>query len=142
MASVNFLCTCEWRLAAEAGQTAPRCENCTHQSDVVAPAEGAIIETCSVCGCDELYVQKDFNRATGIALVALGAVFVPWTYWPLIGITILDFAIYRFLPLVTVCYSCQSVHRGYPANPAHKGFDLAVHDRHVYGAAPPGAEEH
>jgi hypothetical protein len=33
------------------------------------------------------------------------------------------------------------VHRGYPPNPAIKAFDLVTHDRHVYGAAPPGAEE-
>jgi hypothetical protein len=42
---------------------------------------------------------------------------------------------------VIVCYGCQAVHRGYRANPALQPFDLATHDRHVYGAAPPGAEE-
>jgi len=42
---------------------------------------------------------------------------------------------------VIVCYGCQAVHRGYPQNPAIKPFDLVIHDRHVYGSAPPGAEE-
>lgn len=78
---------------------------------------------------------------TGIALVAAGAVFVPWTYWPLIAVTILDYIIWRVVKNVIVCYECQAVHRGYPENPAIKPFDLVVHDRHVYGEAPPGAEE-
>jgi len=88
-----------------------------------------------------MYVQKDFNRATGIALVVLGAVFVPWTIIPLIAVTVLDFGIYYVLKDVTVCYACRTVHRGFARNPKHTHFDLATHDRHVYGAAPPGAEE-
>ena len=78
---------------------------------------------------------------TGIALVAAGAVFVPWTYWPLVAVTILDYVIWRVVKNVIVCYKCQAVHRGYAENPAIKPFDLVVHDRHVYGEAPPGAEE-
>jgi hypothetical protein len=68
-------------------------------------------------------------------------VFVPWTYLPLIGVTVLDYFIWRVVKNVIVCYGCQAVHRGYPANPAIKPFDLVIHDRHVYGEAPPGAEE-
>ncbi len=66
---------------------------------------------------------------------------MPWTYWPLIGITVLDYVIWRVVKDVIVCYGCQAVHRGYRQNPSIKPFDLATHDRHVYGAAPPGAEE-
>ena len=108
---------------------------------MAAPPAGAIIDHCAACGHAELYFQKDFNRATGIALVALGAVFVPWTYLPLIGITVLDYFIWRAVRNVIVCYECRAVHRGYPPNPEIKPFDLVIHDRHVYGEAPPGAEE-
>ncbi|HVT01962.1 MAG TPA: hypothetical protein VHL58_01145 [Thermoanaerobaculia bacterium] len=101
-----------------------------------------MISSCAACACRELYFQKDFNRAAGIAMVALGAVFVPWTYClSLVAVTIIDFALYRILKNVIVCYDCRAVHRGYPDNPAIKPFDLVLHDRHVYGAAPPGAEE-
>ena len=85
-------------------------------------------------------MQRDFNRATGIALVVIGAALVPWSYWPLVGITVLDYVIWRVVKNVIVCYQCQAVHRGYSENRAIKPFDLATHDRHVYGAAPPGAE--
>ena len=140
MGTVNFLCLqCERRLTRD-GAARP-CEHCGAPSDVVAPPADTLITQCAACGHEELYVQKDFNRATGIALVAAGAVFVPWTYWPLIIVTILDYVIWRVVKNVIVCYECQAVHRGYPENPAIKPFDLVIHDRHVYGEAPPGAEE-
>jgi hypothetical protein len=141
MPSVHFLCTqCERRLARDAGEPARACEHCGAAASVTAPP--SFIERCAACDHDELYFQKDFNRTTGVALVAVGAVFVPWTWGlSLLGVTILDYIVWRMVKDVIVCYRCQAVHRGYPPNPAFKPFDLVIHDRHVYGAAPPGAEE-
>jgi hypothetical protein len=69
-------------------------------------------------------------------------VFVPWTWGlSLLAVTVLDYIVWRVVKDVIVCYGCQAVHRGYRPNPALQPFDLATHDRHVYGAAPPGAEE-
>jgi hypothetical protein len=143
MASVHYLCTsCEQRLARAAGEPSRACEHCGAATAVTAPPENAVISQCAACGHDELYFQKDFNRTTGVALVAIGAVFVPWTYGlSLLGVTILDYIVWRVVKDVIVCYECQAVHRAYPANPELKPFDLITHDRHVYGAAPPGAEE-
>lgn len=119
-----------------------KCDQCGSQHTITAPPADSSVEACAACGEPELYVQKDFNRTTGLILVGIGAVFVPWTWGlSLLGVTIVDFALYYLLGEVTVCYACRAVHRGYPLNPAHKPFDLATHDRHVYGAAPPGAEE-
>ncbi len=141
MPSVHYLCLqCEQRLARAAGEPSRACEHCGAPSDVTAPAE--FVERCAACGHDELYFQKDFNRTTGVALVAIGAIFAPFTYFhSLVAVTILDYVIWRMVKDVIVCYRCQAVHRGYPPNPALKPFDLVIHDRHVYGAAPPGAEE-
>lgn len=143
MSSVHFLCEqCERRVAREAGEAPRPCDECGAPTAVVAPAAGAVIESCAACGHGELYFQKDFNRTTGIALVVVGAIFVPWTWGlSLLAVTILDYVVWRIVKDVIVCYRCQAVHRGYPANPALAPFDLATHDRHVYGAAPPGAEE-
>jgi hypothetical protein len=143
MASVHFLCTaCDVRLSRESGEFPRACDRCGAPNDVTAPSANANIDRCAACGHDQLYFQKDFNRKTGIALVVVGAVFVPWTYGlSLLGVTILDYVVWRMVKDVIVCYRCQAVHRGYRANPAIKPFDLVAHDRHVYGAAPPGAEE-
>ena len=143
MASVHYLCTkCEQRLARTAGEPPHPCEHCGAETAVTAPPDAAIISNCAACDHAELYFQKDFNRTTGVALVAVGAVFVPWTWGlSLLAVTVLDYIVWRVVKDVIVCYQCQAVHRGYPANPALKPFDLVVHDRHVYGAAPPGAEE-
>ena len=143
MPSVHFLCPkCDARQARESGEPARACDRCGAPNDVVAAPAAAIIDRCAACGHDQLYFQKDFNRTTGIALVVVGSIFVPWTYGlSLLGVTILDYIVWRMVKDVIVCYRCQAVHRGYPANPALRGFDLATHDRHVYGAAPPGAEE-
>jgi hypothetical protein len=141
--SVHFLCEkCEWRLARNAGDPPAVCENCAQPNGVAAPAEGTAIQHCAACAHEQLYIQKDFNRTTGIALVVLGSIFVPWTYGlSLLGVTILDYVVWRMVKEVVVCYQCQAVHRGYPAGSEVKPFDLVVHDRHVYASAPPGAEE-
>ncbi len=143
MSSVHFLCPrCDARQAREAGERPAQCPRCGAAIAVIAPPAGSIIDRCAACGHDQLYFQKDFNRTTGIALVVLGAIFVPWTYGlSLLGVTILDYIVWRLVKDVIVCYRCQAVHRGYPPNPALKSFDLVTHDRHIYGAAPPGAEE-
>ena len=143
MASVHFLCSrCEARIGRESGQHAGPCDHCGQQNDVVAPPLDARIEQCAACSHGELYFQKDFNRTTGIALVVLGSIFVPWTYGlSLLGVTILDYVVWRMVKDVIVCYRCQAVHRGYPLNADIRPFDLVIHDRHVYGSAPPGAEE-
>jgi hypothetical protein len=143
MPSVNYLCLkCEQRLARVAGEAARPCEHCGAETSVTAPPDGTVLDRCAACAHEELYFQKDFNRTTGIALVTVGAVFVPWTWGlSLLGVTILDYIVWRMVKDVIVCYECQAVHRGYPANPALQPFDLIKHDRHVYGAAPPGAEE-
>jgi ribosomal protein S14 len=140
MPSVHFLCpSCDARLARELGETARPCEQCGAPNGVVAPAA---VERCAACGHDELYFQKDFNRATGITLVVIGAILAPFTYFiSLAVVTILDWIIWRMVKNVIVCYACQAVHRGYDVPETVKPFDLATHDRHVYGAAPPGAEE-
>ena len=103
------------------GEPARACEHCGTSNDVIAPPADAIIERCAACGHDQLYFQKDFNRTTGIAIVVLGSIFVPWTYGlSLLGVTILDYIVWRLVRNVIVCYRCQAVHRGYPPNAAIK----------------------
>jgi hypothetical protein len=143
VSSVHFLCKhCEARLGRDAGEASRPCDFCGAANEVLAPPRGTVVDRCAACGHNELYFQKDFNRATGIGIVVIGALFAPWTYYISLGVVaLLDLIVYLKVKNVIVCYQCQAVHRGYAYAESVKPFDLVVHDRHVYGAAPPGAEE-
>ena len=102
------------------------------------PAEGQLINCCALCQRRDLYQQKDFNRslgaavATGACLLAFGLFFWNWMagLGVLIGIALLDLAIYVAVDSIVVCYACGAVHRGFPRNRDIPGFSLVVLDRY------------
>lgn len=156
-ASVQFLCPrCEETFLfpilgkAAAGVSCPHCRldlgNAVH---AVKPAErptgrpelsaSAPVAACWVCGNEEFYVQKDFNRQLGFLVVAVTGMLiflVMLVIGHLVGVACLfvlalaDWMIYRRLADVTVCYLCQSVYRGFPANPRHAGFYLGCEEKY------------
>jgi len=80
-----------------------------------------------------LYIQKDFNRALGVAIVVVGgltSIFFLSRREPLfamltLGITAaVDYILYRLVGDVTVCYACHTIYRGFQRNPTHIAFDL------------------
>jgi len=86
---------------------------------------------CVICRCRDLYTQKDFNRKVGIGIAIIGAVLAPFT--KLISLFVcafIDFLLYRFLPLITVCYKCHAIYREFPKSSAHEGFNLGINDRY------------
>ena len=96
----------------------------------------ARVEVCPLCGCRHLYRQRDFNRALGCGLVAVGAVLVPWTFGlSLIVCSLIDLWLYRRLRDAVVCYKCDTVYRD--ARPVRRQgeFDLLKHDVLKYGKA-------
>ena len=99
---------------------------------------------CVSCGHDALYVQKDFNRRVGMAIVGLGIVasvyFLangqPMFAMASLGVTaLLDLLAYFFVREVTVCYSCHAIYRGFNRNPEHEPFDLKKLEK--YGGRTP-----
>ena len=94
------------------------------------------VDQCPVCSGAEFYVRKDFDPKIGVAAVATAAAISAVFYWYkrdfiaylVLGIAaVVDFIIYRFLKLVTVCYRCHTEFRGaYPRTAA--GFDLHTAD--------------
>ena len=92
-----------------------------------------LIQTCVSCGHDTLYIQKDFNRNVGAAIVAIGVlasiVFFArndpfYAMLALVATAVVDLVIYSLVGEVTVCYSCHAVYRGFLKNPLHEPFDL------------------
>ena len=82
------------------------------------------VDRCPICAGSDFYIRKDFDPKVGVAVVAVGCVISAVFYWfnrdvmayaVLGGVVLIDFVVYRFLKLVTVCYRCHSEFRGnYP----------------------------
>lgn len=99
--------------------------------DDARPDAQGIIRRCPVCRGDEFYVQRDFNRRVGLALVVLGALLA----WPtrglsLVVVVLLDLALYAVVPEIAICYRCEAIFRGAKRNPAHQGFSLATEEKY------------
>ena len=103
------------------------------------------MEQCLVCGSEALYLQRDFNRRVGLAIVLLGSLVIFWNFlWGiaiLFLMALLDLVLYRVLPEVTVCYSCKSVYRGGPRNPQHRAYELTVDEAFEGSGHPPRVVE-
>ena len=94
----------------------------------------SFIERCVICDCRHLYRQRDFNRALGCSLVAVGAVLVPWTYGlSLVLLSLVDLILYYRLPASVVCYRCDTVYRDARPTARQNDFDLLKHDVLKYG---------
>lgn len=86
---------------------------------------------CLSCGSERLFVQKDFNRKLGVAIVVAGAVLSPWTYGAsLLVCMLIDYGLYYLVPEITVCYGCDAIHRGFQHNPAHRAHDPILAERY------------
>jgi hypothetical protein len=86
---------------------------------------------CVICRCRDLYIQKDFNRKLGLGIVVVGAILAPFT--KLISLFVcafIDLILYLALPVITVCYRCHTIFRGFAKNPDHEGFNLGINDRY------------
>jgi hypothetical protein len=117
--------------AGEAAACA-RCGEAVRARVTDAMRDARVIDSCPVCGGEDLYVQKDFNRKIGVGIVIVGCALAPFTpfYSSLFAAAAIDFLLYLLLPFCTVCYECKSVIRGNAKNPAHAAFDIHVHERY------------
>ncbi len=116
------------------------CEECNWRRD---EGEKDIIDgnicRCRICGCQDLWRQKDFPPALGLALVATAAIFscIAWaTYHPAIAIGILmvagliDMILYTMMGDMLVCYRCAARHRKTSISDQHPRFDLETAERY------------
>ncbi len=131
---VEFLCVdCGRRTALELEQTLNVCcVNCKkNYGGSVSFSSEQGISHCGICGCRDLYTQKDFNRKVGCTIAAIGAVLAPFTKLiSLFVCALIDLILYRVLPMITVCYRCKAIYRGFPRNSGHEGFNLGINDRY------------
>jgi len=73
---------------------------------------GFPFDNCAICLGKQFYVQKDFNRALGCAIVLVGIALVPASYGlslPLVAL--IDWLLYRRVSTMTICYRCGAEYR-------------------------------
>ncbi|HSV16586.1 MAG TPA: hypothetical protein VLI90_20145 [Tepidisphaeraceae bacterium] len=98
------------------------------------------LTACPHCGCQDLFVRKDFPQRLGLAIVVLAGVSFlvlaarpttfRWGVWVLIAAVAVDAVLYFFVPRVTTCYRCRADFRDVPINPSHGAFELAVAEKY------------
>jgi hypothetical protein len=99
------------------------------------------LKACLLCATGDLYIQKDFPHALGLAIVVVGFVLSTffwylyrpaWTLGILLGTAGVDVVLYYLVPDVTICYRCLSQYRGAGTNQCdrYKPFDLAIGERY------------
>jgi hypothetical protein len=129
------------RLVAFGDGTAAACRCGWSKELSNASCAGGELKACLLCATGDLYIQKDFPHALGLAIVvvgfALSTVFwylyrPGWTLGVLLGTAAVDVVLYYLVPDVTICYRCLSQYRGVGANPggSYKPFDLAIGERY------------
>ncbi len=124
-----------------------RCPHCEQDTEVFVNDSllgRTLVTTCVSCGHDAFYVQKDFNRSVGLAIVGLGIAASLYFFargQPIFAMAALaltafiDFLVYLLVADVTVCYSCHALYRGFMRNPEHEAFDLKKLEK--YGGRTP-----
>lgn len=141
---IIFQCpVCENRVFCqpEPASAPVQCSHCEWSRDEGAgDFDGAFCRRCRICGCQDLWRQKDFPPALGLAFVGAGAILstIAWFWhrpvWAL-GILMLfalvDMLLYTFMADMLVCYRCRARHRKTDLDEAHIGFNLEVNERYV-----------
>jgi uncharacterized protein (DUF983 family) len=98
-------------------------------------AQGALVR-CGICGCTELYRQKDFNTKLGmwivVLIVVLALIFNQYLFQILVGGAVVDGILYFALGDIVICYQCRAIYRGLPIAAKVKGFDLKIHDQYEF----------
>lgn len=141
---IIFQCpVCQRRtLAQPQPDDAPvRCTHCHWSRDEGAgDFQGAYCRRCRICGCEDLWRQKDFPPALGLAFVAAGGILstIAWAYhepaWALgilMAFALIDMLLYAFMSDMLVCYRCRARHRRTELDENHAAFNLEVNERYL-----------
>ena len=123
---------------------AAKCTVCEHEVKLHVTDDHLKDElfSCVVCKRKAFYHQKDFNRAVGVTLFIIAAIFVPWTYGlSLVGLWLVDFFLFRKILMIWICYKCNTIYRGAANLKEIPEFDHQLHDRIVYSDYDPHASK-
>lgn len=123
-----------------AASKAVMCPDCQWTRPIGEGAlQGELPTQCLVCGCHDLWRQKDFSQTLGVAIVALGVILstIAMVYMrPELSLGILmvfalaDMVLYAVMRDRLVCYRCHARYRRIPNMEQVGTFDLEVNERY------------
>jgi hypothetical protein len=138
---IRLLCpSCETPGSLVVGETPTtwHCPGCEHTVVVPGPTDLSL-PACLVCGCGDLYKQKDFPQRLGVSILTAAVVASTitcylyqkwWTWGILLGSAVVDGGLYLWVPDSVVCYRCSAHYRGVADNPEHRPFELTTFERY------------
>ena len=125
---------------ATAASRGVMCTDCGWTKAVVAgDISGATPTRCLVCGCGDLWRQKDFSPKVGVTIVAIGIAISTWfmmqmqpewSLGTLMAFALADMVMYAVMRDCLVCYRCHARYRGIPRLKQVAAFDLEVNERY------------
>lgn len=122
----------------------PKCQQKVEHEVTPSASTQEELRHCLICGSNNLFRQKLFNRNWGVAIVVAGIIvslFVKMKVVPILIVGLIDLLLYLFLPFMVVCYRCDAEYRGFKTSTALKLYDhlkaARVKNEPIY----PGAEE-
>ncbi len=101
--------------------------------------KGESPQQCLVCGCSDLWRQKDFDRRLGVGIVGLSIlIYLTLVAFMMPGIAMIvlmviglaDWVLYAVLPDRLVCYRCHAQYRRITHLAKATAFDLEVNERY------------
>lgn len=102
--------------------------------------EGNFCRRCRVCGCNDLWRQKDFPPGLGLLMVGTAAIAstIAWAWYEpawalgvLLVAAFVDMLLFAVMKDMLVCYRCRARHRKTVMDEDHDGFDLEISERYV-----------
>jgi len=101
--------------------------------------DGDTPQQCLVCGCNDLWRQKDFPQWLGLTFLGLQIIIstILWANYMIIGafsvmgfFALVDLVLFAMMGDMLVCYRCRARHRKMPIGEDHPNFDLEVAERY------------
>lgn len=139
---IGFDCPrCLQRSVTEVAESAAvGCAHCEWQRAVPeGGVTGNVPQQCLVCGCSDLWRQKDFPPLLGVLMVGMGILLstIAVAYMrPVLALGILmafalvDMLLFLVMRDRLVCYRCHAVYRRLGDLQHHAKFDLELNERY------------
>ncbi len=146
--NVTFACPeCDQtsRLDIEPATRQVVCASCQHAIPASLPADPAQpLSRCLICGCNELFIRKNFSQRLGLTIVVAAMVLssIAWglhwrytTYGILFAAALIDVILYFSVGNLLQCYRCRAEYRGLPELDQGEPFNLETHEKFRQQAA-------